>query len=73
MNHMNVSFVKSGLRFVAGGALIAGSLFWGGVFIILAEVLGVVEEVVDKRLENQLLTLAPLYAIKDKAKGVGDV
>jgi len=52
INHMNVSFVKSGLRFIAGGALIAGSLFWGGVFIILAEVLGIVEEVVDRRLED---------------------
>ena len=26
MNHMNVSFVKSALRFIAGGALISGSL-----------------------------------------------
>ncbi len=52
MNHMNVSFVKSALRFVAGGALISGSLLWGGVFIILAEVLGVLEEVVDKRKED---------------------
>ena len=51
---MNVSFVKSGLRFIAGGALIYGSLLWGGVFIILAEVLGVVEEIVDKRIEEEL-------------------
>jgi hypothetical protein len=28
-----------------------GSWFWGGAFIVLAEVLGVVEEVVDKRQE----------------------
>ena len=53
MNHMNVSFVKSGLRFVAGAGFIYGSLLWGGVFIILAEVLGVLEEVVDKRKEDQ--------------------
>lgn len=52
MNHMNVSFVKSALRFVAGGALIMNSLLWAGVFLILAEVLGVVEEMVDKRLED---------------------
>ena len=52
MNHRNVSFVKSGLRFVAGGALVMGSLFWAGVFLILAEILGVVEEIVDKRLEE---------------------
>lgn len=52
MNHMNVSFVKSGLRFIAGGALIYGSLLWAGIFLIAAEVLGVVEEMVDKRLED---------------------
>ena len=52
MNHMNVSFVKSGLRFIAGGDLIFGSLLWAGVFLIAAEVLGVVEEIVDKRIEE---------------------
>lgn len=52
MNHMNVSFVKSGLRFIAGGCLIIGSLLWAGIFLILAEVLGVVEEIVDKRIED---------------------
>lgn len=52
MNHMNVSFVKSGLRFIAGGALIMGSLLWAGIFLIAAEVLGVVEEIVDKRIEE---------------------
>ena len=52
MNHMNVSFVKSGLRFIDGGALIFGSLLWAGVFLIAAEVLGVVEEIVDKRIEE---------------------
>tara|TARA_B100001109_G_C18646413_1_gene373000 strand:- start:338 stop:505 length:168 start_codon:yes stop_codon:yes gene_type:complete len=55
MNHRNVSFVKSGLRFIAGGALIMGSLLWAGVFFILAEVLGVVEEIVDKRLEDEII------------------
>lgn len=52
MNHMNVSFVKSALRFVAGGALIMGSLMWAGIFLIAAEVLGVIEEMVDKRIEE---------------------
>jgi hypothetical protein len=51
MNHMNVSFFKSGLRFVAGALFMGGSIVWGGVFIIAAEVLGVIEELVDKRLE----------------------
>ena len=34
------------LRVVAGGNLVIGNLFWAGTFLILAEVLGVVEELV---------------------------
>lgn len=52
MNHTNVSFIKSAVRIIAGGAFIAGSLLWGGVFIVLAEVLGVLEELVDRRKEQ---------------------
>jgi hypothetical protein len=44
--HRNISFVKSALRIIAGGCMIGGSLMLGGVFLILAEVLGVVEEIV---------------------------
>ena len=44
--HFYVSLVKSALRVVAGGNLIVGNLFLAGVFLILAEVLGVVEELV---------------------------
>ena len=44
--HFYVSLVKSALRVVAGGNLVLGNLFWAGTFLILAEVLGVVEEVV---------------------------
>lgn len=45
--HRNISFVKSALRIVAGVALAwSGSLLWGGVLLILAEVLGIVEEIV---------------------------
>lgn len=45
--HRNISFVKSGLRIIAGVALAwSGSLLWGGVFLVLAEILGVLEEVV---------------------------
>lgn len=44
--HRNISFVKSGFRIVAGLFLINGSLLGGGVFLILAEVLGIVEELV---------------------------
>lgn len=45
--HRNISFVKSGLRIVAGLFLAWGESMLGcGVFLILAEVLGVLEEVV---------------------------
>ena len=44
--HRNISFVKSGLRVVAGLFLVSGSLLGGGVFLILAEILGVLEELV---------------------------
>jgi predicted ATP-dependent Lon-type protease len=44
--HFYVSLVKSALRVVAGGNLALGNLFWAGIFLILAEVLGVVEELV---------------------------
>lgn len=46
LNHTNVSFAKSVLRVVAGMALIAGSLVAAGGFLIVAEVLGVIEELV---------------------------
>lgn len=44
--HRNISFVKSGLRIVAGLFLVNGSLIGAGVFLILAEILGIVEEIV---------------------------
>lgn len=44
--HFYVSLVKSGLRIVAGAVLISGSLYWAGAFIITAEILGIVEELV---------------------------
>lgn len=44
--HFYVSLVKSGLRIVAGSALILGSLFWAGCFLIGAELLGILEEIV---------------------------
>ena len=42
--HFRVSLVKSGLRIIAGVTLIAGSMFSAGVLLILAEILGIVEE-----------------------------
>jgi hypothetical protein len=44
--HRNISFAKSGLRILAGGLLCAGQLFAAGALLILAEVLGVAEELV---------------------------
>ena len=44
--HFYVSLVKSGLRIIAGGVLIAGNLYWAGALIITAEILGIVEELV---------------------------
>lgn len=48
MTHKNVSFVKSGLRILAGAALILGSIFAAGILLILAEGLGVLEEIVEE-------------------------
>lgn len=44
--HARISFAKSALRIVAGINLIYGNLFGAGVLLILAEVLGIVEELV---------------------------
>ena len=44
--HFYVSLVKSGLRIGAGIELIQGRFFTAGVLLILAEVLGIVEELV---------------------------
>ena len=41
-----VSLVKSALRITAGGALISGFIVHAGVLFIVAEVLGIVEELV---------------------------
>ena len=45
-NHFYVSLVKSGFRIGAGIALVRGHLITAGVLLILAEVLGVLEEIV---------------------------
>ncbi len=44
--HFFVSLGKSAIRILAGAAIIYGSLVIGGVLLILAEVLGIVEELV---------------------------
>ena len=44
--HFYVSLVKSFIRIVAGVQLIAGNFIMAGICLIMAEVLGIVEEIV---------------------------
>jgi len=44
--HQYISFAKSGLRIIAGVLLCTGQLYAAGAFFILAEVLGIAEELV---------------------------
>ena len=44
--HLYISLVKSAIRIVAGGCLVTGNLLMAGVCFIMAEVLGVAEELV---------------------------
>jgi len=44
--HRVISFIKSGFRIFAGLALIYGSFITAGLLFIIAEVLGIVEELV---------------------------
>jgi hypothetical protein len=44
--HFRISIVKSGLRIGAGLQLIKGNLVLAGVLLIVAEVLGVLEEII---------------------------
>jgi hypothetical protein len=44
--HFYVSLAKSAIRIFAGGVLMSGNFWLAGVCIVLAEVLGVVEELV---------------------------
>ena len=44
--HFYVSLAKSGIRILAGRALAYGLVFEAGCFLILAEVLGILEELV---------------------------
>ena len=44
--HLRISLLKSLLRFGAGFYLIIGNIVMAGVLVIVAEVLGIVEELV---------------------------
>lgn len=44
--HFLVSIIKSFVRIGAGSALIMGHIMWAGILLILAEGLGILEEMV---------------------------
>jgi hypothetical protein len=46
IKHKYVSFAKSAVRIVAGACLITGNFVFAGVGFILAELLGIIEEMV---------------------------
>ena len=46
IKHKYISFAKSGIRIIGALVLISGNLVMAGVCLALAEVLGIVEEIV---------------------------
>ena len=44
--HLQLSLVKSGIRILAGIALVMGELGWAGLGLVAAELIGVAEELV---------------------------
>ena len=42
--HFYISLVKSGIRICAGAALVMGSFIMAGALLIIAEILGIMEE-----------------------------
>lgn len=44
--HLQLIIVKSGIRILAGGALVFGSLWYAGIGLIVAELIGIAEELV---------------------------
>jgi hypothetical protein len=46
LGHFRVSLAKSAIRIFAGGVLMTGNFWLAGVCIVVAEVLGIIEEIV---------------------------
>jgi hypothetical protein len=42
--HFRISLIKSAIRIVAGAALTMGNLYVAGLSLVVAELLGIVEE-----------------------------
>ncbi len=43
--HQQISFIKSGIR-ILGYAIIPFSLVWSTIFLILSEIIGIIDELV---------------------------
>jgi len=44
--HFRISIIKSGLRIGAGLCFIEGNVIPGGILLIVAEILGILEEII---------------------------
>lgn len=44
--HFYASLVKSGFRILAGANLMAGNIWIAGLLLVIAEIVGIVEEIV---------------------------
>jgi hypothetical protein len=44
--HQQISIVKSAVRILAGATLMSSQFWWSGLLFILAELLGILEELV---------------------------
>ncbi len=42
--HFNISMVKSAIRIGAGINLALGNIWYAGIFLVMAEILGIAEE-----------------------------
>ena len=49
LNHYNVSMIKSGFRIAAGILLMISFMATAGFLLVLAELLGIFEEVVEEK------------------------
>ena len=54
LNHYNVSMIKSGFRIAAGILFMISFVATAGFLLIAAELLGILEEMVDSRLESEV-------------------
>lgn len=53
LNHYNVSMIKSGFRIAAGIVLMIQFFATAGLFLIVAELLGILEEMVEEKTEEK--------------------